>query len=124
VCNVCCALNALEAPTTFRWPNKPGIGLEVEARGEGAELAPARYRFRRVDDADLALRRAPGKAYEEPWSLWLETSDLADAMGWLGVDREWTYGDATVQAYILRKAPIQWVEAMLASAERSAAERR
>lgn len=114
MCNVCCAIQALEAPTTFWWRNN-GVehGLTVEARGSGPESQPAQYRFRRVG------RDRRGISYDdnEPWSLWMETQDLAGVMGRLGVDRDWRYGDPTVQAYLLgfeRTAP---VEAMLAAAE-------
>lgn len=110
MCNVCCATQALEAATLFRWIDGPSaLGLEVEARGEGPEFKPAKFRFRRHEDPRPSF---PSKG--APWTPWIETRDLAGAMSRLGVDVKWMYVDAAVKAYLRGEGPVQHVEVLAA----------
>jgi hypothetical protein len=91
MCDVCCANTALSSPgpVTFRWSSAPDYALDVEAKGERAECAPALFRFRRrTPDASAA------------WSPWLVTDDLAGVMMRLRVDVKWAYVPEVVRAYV------------------------
>ena len=90
MCNVCVASTALNMThegtfATFARHQSSGRGVDVQAKGCGAEHRPARYR----------LRRTGGR-----WTAWEDTTDLAGVMGRLGLDMGWHGTPQEVQAWV------------------------
>ena len=85
MCSVCDATRALSSEGEVRFAWSDGYAVRVEAHGSQPEFSPARWRFARVDGA---------------WSPWLETTDLAGALGRFGTDVKWRFVPVEVRAYL------------------------
>jgi hypothetical protein len=85
MCSVCDATRALTTAGEVHFVWSDGHALRIEARGTHAEFSPAHWRFARIGG---------------DWSPWLETADLAGALGRFGTDVKWRFVPAEIRAYL------------------------